>query len=166
MLHRGRAVSAPAAAAGRAGGRGRRARPAPLPAGPGSPRGPRGCRIHRAVEDVVEDVLEDVSGAHAGATREEWAFALTSLPPDQAAAARREQLWRGHWPIENGRHDVRDVTLGEDACQVRMDRAPANLAAGRTVTLNLLRQHGVTTVAAALRRHAMYPRQALALRGI
>jgi predicted transposase YbfD/YdcC len=116
------------------------------------------CRIHREVEYV--------SGAKVGATREEWSYALTSLPPDQADAARLEQLWRGHWRIENGLHYVRDVTLGEDACQVRKDRAPANLAACRNAALNLLRQHGVTNVAAALRRHAMYPRRALALMGI
>jgi predicted transposase YbfD/YdcC len=116
------------------------------------------CRIHREVEYV--------SGAHAGTTRQEWAYALTSLPPEQADAARLEQLWRGHWQIENGLHYVRDVTLGEDACQVRKDRAPANLTACRNTALNLLRRRRVTNVAAALRRHAMYPREALALMGI
>ena len=116
------------------------------------------CRIHREVEYV--------SGAQAGTTREEWAYALTSLPPAQADAARLEQLWRGHWQIENGLHYVRDVTLGEDACQVRMQRAPANLAACRNAALNLLRRAGVTNIAAALRRQAMYPRLALALMGI
>jgi predicted transposase YbfD/YdcC len=116
------------------------------------------CRSHREVEYV--------SGAQAGTTRAEWAYALTSLPPEQADAARLEQLWRGHWQIENGLHYVRDVTLGEDACQVRIERAPANLAACRNAALNLLRRAGVTNVAAALRRHAMYPREALALLGI
>jgi predicted transposase YbfD/YdcC len=116
------------------------------------------CRIHREVEYV--------SGERAGDTTSEWAYALTSLPPEQADAARLEQLWRGHWQIENGLHDVRDVTLGEDACQVRVDRAPANFAACRNAALNLLRRAGVTNVAAALRRHAMYPRQALALLGL
>jgi predicted transposase YbfD/YdcC len=116
------------------------------------------CRIHREVEYV--------SGKRAGETTSEWAYALTSLPPEQADAARLEHLWRGQWQIENGLHYVRDVTLGEDACQVRADRAPANLAACRTAALNLLRLSGVTNVAAALRRHAMYPRQALALLGI
>jgi hypothetical protein len=43
---------------------------------------------------------------------------------------------------------------------------PANFAACRNAALNLLRQAGVTNVAAALRRHAMYPREALALLGI
>lgn len=116
------------------------------------------CRIHRAVEYV--------SGSKAGTYREEWSYALTSLPPDHAAATRLEHLWRGHWHIENGLHSVRDVTLGEDACQVRKDRAPATLAACRNTALNLLRQHGVTNVAAALRRHAMYPHAALSLLGI
>jgi len=77
-----------------------------------------------------------------------------------------ERLWRGHWQIENGLHYVRDVTLGEDACQVRSDRAPANLAACRNTALNLLRLAGVTNVATALRRHAMYPREALRLLGV
>jgi predicted transposase YbfD/YdcC len=116
------------------------------------------CRIHREVEYI--------SGRQAGTTREEWAYALTSLPPEQADATRLEQLWRGHWQIENGLHYVRDVTLGEDACQVRADRAPANLAACRNTALNLLRLRGVTNLAAALRRHAMYPQQALTLMGL
>lgn len=116
------------------------------------------CRISREVEYV--------SGAQAGACRQEWAYALTSLPPALADAARLEQLWRGHWRIENSLHYVRDVTLGEDTCHVRSGRAPANLAACRNAALNLLRQTGVTNVAAALRRHAMYPCQALALLGL
>ena len=116
------------------------------------------CRIYREVEYV--------SGARAGETSAEWAYALTSLPPAQADVTRLEQLWRGHWQIENGLHYVRDVTLGEDACQVRSDHAPANLTACRNTALNLLRLAGVTNVAAPLRRHAMYPRQALALMGI
>lgn len=118
----------------------------------------QGCRIHRDVEYI--------SGAQAGTTREEWSYALTSLSPQQADAARLEQLWRGHWQIENGLHHVRDVTLGEDACRVRMERAPANLAACRNTALNLLRRARVTNVAAALRRYAMYPSRALALMGI
>jgi hypothetical protein len=89
---------------------------------------------------------------------------LTRLTP--ADAARLEHLWRGQWPIENGLHYVRDVPVGEDACQVRAGDAPAKVAAGRNTALNLRRRAGVTTVAAALRRHAMHPREALALLGI
>ena len=116
------------------------------------------CRVVREVEYV--------SGPRAGACHQEWAYALTSLPPEQADAARLEQLWRGHWPIENGLHYGRDVPLGEDACQVRGDHAPANLTAGRNAALNLLRRAGTPNIAAALRRHALYPREALALLGI
>lgn len=116
------------------------------------------CRIVREVEVVRRQ--------RTVGYRREVDYALTSLPPEQADAARLERLWRGHWQIENGLHYVRDVTLGEDACQVRCDRAPATLAACRNAALNLLRHAGVTNVAAALRRHAMYPAQALALLGI
>ena len=93
-------------------------------------------------------------------------YGISSLPRAEADAGRLLELLRGHWQIENGLHYVRDVTLGEDACQVRCDRAPATLAACRNAALNLLRHAGVTNVAAALRRHAMYPAQALALLGI
>lgn len=106
-----------------------------------------------------------VSGPKARNSREEWAYALTSLPAAQADAARLEQIWRGHWQIENSLHDVPDMTLGEDACQVRSDRAPANFAACRNAALSLLRQAGVTNVAAAVQLHAMYPRETLALLG-
>jgi hypothetical protein len=116
------------------------------------------CRLHREVEYV--------SGRRAGDCHQEWAYALTSLTPEQADPARLAQLWRGHWQIENGLHYVRDVSLGEDACQVRSGNAPANLAACRNAALNLLRRAGVTNVAAALRRHAMYPRLALTLMGL
>jgi hypothetical protein len=131
------------------------------------------CRSRREVEDV--------SGRRAGDGHEPWASALTSLAPEQADPARLERLWRGHGQIENGWHEVRDVTLGdvtlgdvtlgdvtlgEDACQVRSGQAPANLAACRNAVLNLLRQAGLTHIAAALRRNAMYPREALAFLGI
>ncbi len=122
------------------------------------PRLGRVCRIVREVEYV--------GGGRAGETTREVAYALTSLTPEHADPARLLAVWRGHWQIENGLHHVRDVTLGEDACQVRCGHAPAVFAACRNTTLNLLRQAGHTNIAAALRRYAMYPREALALLGI
>ena len=116
------------------------------------------CRIVREVDYV--------RGRRAGETTREEAFALTSLPPEQADPARLLALWRGHWQIENGLHGVRDVTLDEDRCQVRKGHAPAVFAACRNTCLGLLRRAGYPNVAATLRRHAMYPRQALALLGI
>ena len=116
------------------------------------------CRLVREVEYV--------SGRRAGQTTREEAFALTSLPPAQADPARLLALWRGHWQIENGLHWVRDVTLDEDRCQVRVGQAPAVFAACRTTCLGLLRRAGQANVAAALRHYAMYPRKALTLLGI
>jgi hypothetical protein len=58
---------------------------------------------------------------------------------------------------------VRDVTLGEDACRVRTGSAPMILSTLRNTALNLLRAAGVSNIAAALRRHAARPREALAL---
>ena len=69
-------------------------------------------------------------------------YALTSLPNAIASAARLEQLWRGHWTIENGVHDVRDVTLGEDGQHLYTGHAPQVLAALRNAVLNLVRAAG------------------------
>jgi predicted transposase YbfD/YdcC len=52
-------------------------------------------------------------------------YALTSLAHAQASPARLADLLRGHWAIE-ALHYVRDVTLGEDAWQVRTGSAPAS----------------------------------------
>jgi len=46
---------------------------------------------------------------------------------------------RTHWEIENKVHWVLDFTFREDACRVRKDNAPQNLAALRRIALNLLR---------------------------
>ena len=47
---------------------------------------------------------------------------------------------RQHWHIENKLHWSLDVTFNEDRCRIRKDHAPANMAAVRHITLNLLRQ--------------------------
>lgn len=93
-------------------------------------------------------------------------YALTSLGPAQADAARLLALVRGHWAIENRLHYVRDVTFGEDACQVRMGSAPQVLAALRNTVLGLLRHAGVTNVAAALREHSWRPGAVLEFLGL
>lgn len=73
---------------------------------------------------------------------------------------------RGHWAIENRLHWVRDVTLGEDACQVRSGAAPEILAALRNAVIALLRHAGSPNLAAALRHNAWQPGAALQLLGL
>jgi predicted transposase YbfD/YdcC len=78
-------------------------------------------------------------------------FGLTSLGADRVDAARLLKEVRGHWAIENRLHYVRDVTMGEDASQVRTGSAPQVMAALRNTVLAMLRQAGATNIAAALR---------------
>ena len=44
---------------------------------------------------------------HQGKETVERAYAITSLPAEQADAARLLEIWRGHWRIENRLHWVR-----------------------------------------------------------
>ena len=93
----------------------------------------------------------------------ETVCAVTSLGAERASAKRLLTLARGHWQIEDRVHWVRDMSLGEDACRVRTAEAPQILAAIRNAGLRLLRSSGLTNIAAALRRHAAKPHEALRL---
>lgn len=97
-----------------------------------------------------------------GRTTTETVFGITSLPRDKADAPRLLKLVRQHWSVES-LFWVRDVTFGEDACRVRTGSAPVVLAALRNAAIALLDQKRVTNKAAALRRHAAHPHEALAL---
>jgi len=98
-----------------------------------------------------------------GRTTTETVYGITSLPPDEADAETLLHVTRTHWGIENRVFYVRDVTFGEDGCRVRTGSAPMILSTLRNVALNLLNWSGVDNKAAALRRHAAKPYQALAL---
>ena len=98
-----------------------------------------------------------------GKTSTETAYGITSLPPEQADANALLHLTRQHWGIENRVFHIRDVTFGEDHCRVRTGSAPLILSTLRNTTLNLLNARRATNKAAALRRHAARPYEALAL---
>ncbi|SRR5712692_4606907 len=98
-----------------------------------------------------------------GRTRTEIVYGLTSLSPTRAGPAQLGQFVRGHWPIENRLHRRRDVTLGEDACQVRTGSAPQALAALNNTVLALMDWLQVRNVAAQQRLFAAQPRKAFAL---
>ena len=96
-----------------------------------------------------------------GETKTETHYGITSLRRDQADARALLRMIRGHWGIENTIFHVRDVTLGEDQCRVRTGAAPHILSTIRNSLLNLLHRTKVINIAAALRRNAAHPMEAL-----
>lgn len=92
-------------------------------------------------------------------------YGITSLRPTEAGAAELEALWRGHWTIENRVHYVRDVTMGEDACQIHTGNAPQALAALRNGVISLLRWEGWSNIADGLRYYGASVPRALKLIG-
>jgi predicted transposase YbfD/YdcC len=94
---------------------------------------------------------------------QETVYGITSLGPQEADAARLQQLVRGHWAIENRLHWVRDQTLGEDGCRVRSGSAAQFLAACRNAVVHLLEQVTAASKAAATRFFAIHPRKAFPL---
>ena len=101
-----------------------------------------------------------------GQERVEVVYGVTSLTSERATPGRVLDLVRGHWSIENKSHWVRDVTFDEDRSQVRCGSIPQVMAALRNTAIGLLRWAGHTNIAAACRRLAAQPAQALALIGI
>jgi predicted transposase YbfD/YdcC len=101
-----------------------------------------------------------------GKTTREVQHGITSLPRRRADAALLNLRWRGHWGIENQLHWVRDVTFGEDKCQVKLKNAPQNLAAFRNGVISLLRLCGCTEIASALRDFSYRPLKLLTFLGI
>ena len=96
----------------------------------------------------------------------ERAYAITSLSPERADAARLLELWRGHWGIENQVHWVRDEVFGEDRSRVRTGSAPQLLAAMRNLVMGMLRLTGARNLSAALRRYGWKPWETLTLIGL
>lgn len=113
----------------------------------------------------LESCVTHVSGTRAGQTSQRVRYFLTSLGA-QVSADQLLHLIRQHWHIENRLHYVRDVTLGEDASQVRSGAAPEVLAALRNAVLGLLRQHGFRNIAEALRHFAWSQGAVLRLLGL
>ncbi|MEI2773322.1 MAG: hypothetical protein V9G98_22200 [Candidatus Competibacter sp.] len=80
------------------------------------------------------------------------------------SAAHAAHAVRAHWSIENRLHDVRDVTLGEDASRIR--RNPGLFALLRSFALNLLRFNGVTQISLGLYDNALNFDRLLAYQGL
>ncbi|HXQ33324.1 MAG TPA: ISAs1 family transposase, partial [Anaerolineales bacterium] len=95
--------------------------------------------------------------------REEIVYGFTNLPRQKASARRLLELNQTHWHIENRLHYRRDVTLGEDACQVRIRNAPQVIAALNGGILALMDWLGVKNVASHMRHFDAQPQEALQL---
>ena len=98
--------------------------------------------------------LERCVWQHGTLTLHEVRSGVTSLPRAVAAAERLLVLARAEWGIENGLHYRRDVTLQEDASQLRRGGGPQVLAALNNAVISLLGQHGERNLAAVQRTFA------------
>ncbi|GAA0454967.1 hypothetical protein Aca07nite_68630 [Actinoplanes capillaceus] len=92
-------------------------------------------------------------------------YAITNLTTTQARTADLAGWLRGHWLIES-LHHVRDVSIGEDASQVRTGNAPQALATLRNLVISLLRLAGIRNIAKTLRHNSRNPHRPLQLLGI
>ena len=99
-------------------------------------------KLERRVWEQGEEVLHEVR------------YGVTSAPKEVADARRVLRLARGEWGIENGLHYRRDVTLKEDACQLRRGRGPQVMAALNNAVIGLFGQAGEENLAAVQRRFA------------
>jgi predicted transposase YbfD/YdcC len=72
-----------------------------------------------------------------GKVERETRYYISSLASNAQHLA---QAVRSHWQVENSLHWVLDMAFLEDACRIRTDYAPENLAVVRHIALNLLNQ--------------------------
>lgn len=93
-------------------------------------------------------------------------YAITSLSREQATVEQLEAFWRGHWTIENRVDRVRDVTFGEDRCQLRAGNAAHAMTILRNVVLTLFRFNGWDNIPSALRWFGSPVARSFALIGI
>ena len=85
-------------------------------------------------------------------TLHEVRYGITSLPRAVADAERLLVVARTEWGIENGLHDRRDVSLHEDASQLRRGGGPQVMAALNNAVISLLGQQDEQNLAAVQRR--------------
>ncbi len=78
-------------------------------------------------------------------------YGITSLPPKVANAARVMAIARTEWGIENGLHYRHDVSLAEDACQLRRGHRLQVLAALNNAVIGIVLTTGQRNLAAAQR---------------
>ncbi|HEY1350113.1 MAG TPA: ISAs1 family transposase [Ktedonobacteraceae bacterium] len=108
------------------------------------------CKIRRIVKSRGKESIQ-------------IAYGITNLPREKADAEHILELNRKHWYIENRLHYRRDVTLKEDASQVRTKNAPQVIAALNSGVLAVMDYLGVKNVASQMRHFCAKPEEALKL---
>lgn len=98
-----------------------------------------------------------------GETREKIAYGFINLSKKQANAEQILCLNQKHWSIENRLHYRRDVTLGEDASQIRISGAPPVIAALNGGILALADFLSVKNLAKQMVHYCAQPQEALQL---
>jgi predicted transposase YbfD/YdcC len=86
---------------------------------------------------------------------------ITGVPRASGGAATVLDRVRGHGGLEDRRHYVRDVTMGEDGNRTRTGSGPQVLAALRNAAIGHLRMVKSENIAASLRRNAARVRDLL-----
>jgi hypothetical protein len=104
----------------------------------------------------IDRHVTDLDGSNP---RDEVAFGITDLTPQQADAVMIGGLVRGHWGIETRLHWVRDVVYDEDRSQVRMENGPRVMATLRNTAISLLRHIGVPNIQRAVNYLHRHPQQ-------
>jgi predicted transposase YbfD/YdcC len=122
-------------------------------------RGHRGWPGLEQVFQVERQVYEVSSGKSYG----ELHYGITSLSREQVSAGELLSLVRNHWGIENGLHYRRDRTLKEDECRLGVGKASRVMAILNNVLIGLVKQSGMSNLAAARRRYAANPQEAVNL---
>ena len=98
-----------------------------------------------------------------GEERIQIVYGITNLSRKSADAEHLLKLNQKHWSVENRLHHRRDVTLGEDASQVRIKGAPETLAVINSGILALMDYLGVKNVASQMRHFDYHYREAIQL---
>jgi predicted transposase YbfD/YdcC len=82
---------------------------------------------------------------------EDTHYYISSLPLS-AGAKKVANAIRSHWSVENNLHWSLDVAFNEDACRVRKDEGPANLACLRRIAQTQLKRETSEKVGIANKR--------------
>ncbi len=92
-----------------------------------------------------------------GAASDETRLFLTSLSSSQRTPAQLMRLCRGHWAVEAGNHNRRDVTWAEDATSASNPRRCLNLALIRSALLGPILRDGPVNLRALCQQGAANP---------